>query len=489
MKDDLFSIENFNVISDEEYYYVFRALNSGDHRDIEEQKITEDGERLVRIRTDRERWEEQNDKVSKYAESNEASVEEIISHCKAFDHSKETNCISLTSNANIVLNYGEGYNNEYIMVKIPKNSSEGFIEAGKFLLEDLEKRINEEISKLDINSDLYRQLEKMNLQNKKEIVESVVSTFTKVKSEGKYTGKNALKDKTSIYSRFENKQIFSEEQQRKFSEILGKLTLLELHGKFEPVLNNTRDNSLYLKTMATIFSNTEILHYNSMESKDFIPVPRLIVDMFALIQQVGDKDRTNEQIKVIESKILELAQKGYDVKEKDGKLVFTNGIYDIDISQVDMSKFNGNTFNEKQIDIEHIYRLTGGKIPYERAKEYIEFSHKLGEARQKAQEISKILDSVFDDENFEEIINKIFSEGFVINKDIIRRQDGKGIQISESVNLDGNKGLKNTLSQQEQEKIVSQIREMTKEELEQFVEHGEITLENRIMENLDTSNE
>ena len=489
MKDDLFSIENFNVISDEEYYYVFRALNSGDHRDIEEQKITEDGERLVRIRTDRERWEEQNDKVSKYAESKEASVEEIISHCKAFDHSKETNCISLTSNANIVLNYGEGYNNEYVMVKIPKNSSEGFIEAGKFLLEELDEKINERISELDINSELYTQLERMNSQNKKEIVESVISTFTKVKSEGKYTGKNALKDKTSIYSRFDDKQIFSEEQQRKFQEIIGKLTLLELHGKFEPVLNNTRDNSLYLKTMATIFSNTEILHYNSLEAKDFISVSRSIIDMFALIQQVGDKDRENEQIKAIERKILELAQKGYDVKEKDEKLVFTNGKDDIDISQVDISKFNGNTFDETQIDIEYIYRLTDGKIPYEKAKEYMEFSHKLGEARQKAQEFARILDIVCDDDNFEEIINKIFNEGFVINKDIIRRQDGKGIQISESVNIDGNKGLKNTLSQKEQERIVSQIREMTKEELEQFVEYGEIKLGNRLMEILSASDE
>ena len=487
MKDNLFSIDNFNVISDGEYYYVFRALNSGDHRDIEEQKITEDGERLARIRTDRERWEEQNGKASKYAESNEASVEEIISHCKAFDHSKETNCISLTSNANIVLNYGEGYNNEYVMVKIPKSSSEGFIEAGKFLLEDLEKRINEKISELDINSELYGQLERMNSQNKKEIVESVVATFTKVKSEGKYTGKNALKDKVSIHSRFENKQIFSEEQQRKFSEIIGKLTLLELHGKFEPVLNNTRDNSLYLKTMAAIFSNTEILHYNSMESKDFIPVSRSIVDIFALIQQVGDKDRTNEQIKILESKILELAQKGYDVKEKDGKIVLTNGNYDIDISQVDMSKLNVNTFDETQIDIEHIYRLTGGKIPYKKAKEYIEFSHKLGESRQKAQEFSKILSIVFSDDNFEEIINKISSEGFVINKDIIRRHDGKGIQISESVNIDGNKGLKNTLSQQEQEKIVELIRSLSPQELEQLVGQRDVNLSNRLFEVLISS--
>ena len=55
-----------------------------------------------------------------------------------------------------------------------------------------------------------------------------------------------------------------------FSKIIGKLTLLELHKKIEPLLSNTRDNSLYLKTMGAIFSNTEILHYNSIEANDFV---------------------------------------------------------------------------------------------------------------------------------------------------------------------------------------------------------------------------
>ncbi len=476
---DIFGIDNFNVVSDDEYYYVFRAINSDNHSDIENG--------TQRIRTDRERWEEQNGRSSRFAQNSQITAEEIISHCIAYNgNSKETNCISLSSNANIAIDYGEKSINEYIMVKIPKNSNEGFIEAGKFLLEYLENAVNSAIDELDKDSELYKQLEKMNIQSGKEIIESVASTFSKVKSEGKYTGKNVLKDKSSLRSRFENKQIFSEEQQRKFIEIIGKLTVLEMHGEIKSLIKDTKDNSLYLKTMSAIFSNTEILHYNAMESENFIPISRELVDLFALIQQVGDKDRNSEQIKVLESRVLELAKNGYKIEEENGKLVLTNGNDIFDISQIDKKRLNAENSNDIQTDIEYIYKLTGGKIPYEKAKLYIEFAHKLCEAKLKAQEYSKMLGIIFNDDNLEEIINRIAEEGFAINKDIIRRQDGKGIQISESVNIDGNKGLKNTLSQREQEKIVELIKEMLPQELQQFIEQKN---NNNLIETLVTSNE
>ena len=34
MNKDLFNIENFNIIQDEDNYYFFRALNMGDLSDI-----------------------------------------------------------------------------------------------------------------------------------------------------------------------------------------------------------------------------------------------------------------------------------------------------------------------------------------------------------------------------------------------------------------------------------------------------------------------
>ena len=57
MKKEMFDIEKFNVISDEENYYFFRSLEPGDIEDLEK-GIIKDGEKYKRIRTDRERWEE-----------------------------------------------------------------------------------------------------------------------------------------------------------------------------------------------------------------------------------------------------------------------------------------------------------------------------------------------------------------------------------------------------------------------------------------------
>ena len=34
MNSELFGIGNFNVLQDNDYYYVFRALNRADHADV-----------------------------------------------------------------------------------------------------------------------------------------------------------------------------------------------------------------------------------------------------------------------------------------------------------------------------------------------------------------------------------------------------------------------------------------------------------------------
>ena len=50
---NLFDINNFNIIEDEENYYFFRALNMTDNKDLEEGKILDDTGDIVKIRTDR----------------------------------------------------------------------------------------------------------------------------------------------------------------------------------------------------------------------------------------------------------------------------------------------------------------------------------------------------------------------------------------------------------------------------------------------------
>ena len=51
--EKLFSVQNYNLIQDEEYYYFFRALNNGDHNDIQAGITRDENGVLTKIRTDR----------------------------------------------------------------------------------------------------------------------------------------------------------------------------------------------------------------------------------------------------------------------------------------------------------------------------------------------------------------------------------------------------------------------------------------------------
>ena len=57
MNKEILEIDKFNIISDEENYYFFRALNMADNSDIEQETTTSSDGKIERIRTDRERYE------------------------------------------------------------------------------------------------------------------------------------------------------------------------------------------------------------------------------------------------------------------------------------------------------------------------------------------------------------------------------------------------------------------------------------------------
>ena len=73
MNSEMFDIDKFNIIQDEDNYYFFRALNMADNRDIEEGITTSANGEIERIRTDRERYEEE----AKYSENSQLYLEEI----------------------------------------------------------------------------------------------------------------------------------------------------------------------------------------------------------------------------------------------------------------------------------------------------------------------------------------------------------------------------------------------------------------------------
>ena len=140
---NVFYIDYFNVIKDEDYFYFFRALNREDNKDLEEGKISGNG-KIIRIRTDTQRWKEIHKNVKpKYDENDNNSLEQMYDHIKP-KFCRCTNCISLTCDASISIHYGRDfYNDKYVMIKIKKEEiGNKVVNAGLYLLNYIEEAVN-----------------------------------------------------------------------------------------------------------------------------------------------------------------------------------------------------------------------------------------------------------------------------------------------------------------------------------------------------------
>lgn len=467
MENNLFNIDNFNVINDDEYYYVFRALNNADNKDIENGTITGENGVIERIRTDRERFEEENSDAPRYKGSSEKSLVETWDHIKQH-YIKETNCISLSSNSNVSVVYGEGYKDKYIMVKVPKKDMGKTYFAGQYMIDELSKIIDEAIKKVSNKSDLLKVLQNIEeSQNIEDIRELTSSIYKKCSSQGIYTGKkNQLENKQSIVDRLGNKQFFSAEQQLEYTRIISKLSILEATGNIGTILPRTRDNQSLIATIGMAFSSGELIHYGDIEQNELIEISRPMMDMISLVQQMKDRDKSNTNLKELENQLIKYANDGYTVLEENGVVYFYNGNNKIEIPNINSSiLFEERKDINEQLSLENVYEFTKGEIGYGKAKQVINFAYQLSKAKQKSHELVKILKTIAPNNP---IINKMDSECFVINSNIVRRQDGNGVKICESVNLDSNRTRKKIVSEEEQKTIVEMINSMNDAELKEF---------------------
>ena len=227
MNSEMFDIDKFNIIQDEDNYYFFRALNMADNRDIEEGITTSENGEIERIRTDRERYEEE----AKYSENSQLSLEEIYDHIK-MHYRKDTNCISLTSNSNIAINYGRGsYKDKYVMIRIPKAElGEKTVVAGKYMLQELSLKIEQALENLPqeklqrINS-LFREIEEA--QNDETLRNVITKRYTAKTGEVEL-GKAHLR-KGIIYSspnaRISSYQSLNDEQRLETNKVYAKLAI------------------------------------------------------------------------------------------------------------------------------------------------------------------------------------------------------------------------------------------------------------------------
>ena len=455
--ENLFKMEKFNIIEDEENYYFFRALNMADNQDLESGKITDENGKYTRIRTDRERYEEnfEND-TPKYNKNSEISLEQVYDHIK-MHYRKDTNCISLSSNANISICYGrEFYKDKYIMVKVPKKEfGEKVINAGQYLLEEINKKIDEYISSIDVDSKITETLA--------EIENSKTSDEIKKTIETRYTSKekidsNKAKMRKGIsyklpYARISSYQTLNEEQSLEKNKIVGKLTFLERNCGMPPVIPNTANNNLLVQTIGNAFSSLELIHNGDIQKENIIDVPKEIVDIFALLQQTDGQDK--QIVSELKHEVIKFINEGKDIKiSEDSKLLQNNNV-------------------RKNVTIEEMYELTNGKVEYGMANSIVKNMFYLAKAQSNAKELARILKQITgENPKYSKIIQYISNNGFEILPQIITRRNNKGVRISESVNLD----LK-----AEEIDLIDKIKELSEEEQLEIIENGGLSNVRNIM--------
>lgn len=382
---NLFDIEKFNIIEDEENYYFFRALNMADNRDLEAGTTLGKDGNIERIRTDRERYEGK----TKYTEDSKISLEEIYDHIK-MHYRKDTNCISLTSNANVAVNYGRGsYKDRYVMIKIPKNEfGEKTVAAGQYMLKELYSRIAQAIEKLPEEDkkeilDFFAQIE--NAKENKSLQDIIAQRYT-AKS-GELNPEKAHLRKGITYSspkaRISSYQSLDEEQLLEVNKVYAKLAILENEHILEHVIPHS-SNSKLRETIGNAFSSAEVIHYGDIKQENIVEIPKEIVDIFALIQQINgiDKNRVEE----LKQALIIAVQSGKHIPQ----------ILEID------SKVKDN------ISIEEMYELTEGKVEYGKANSIVKNMFYLSKSRQNAIALSNVLREILgNDSRFEDIIQYI----------------------------------------------------------------------------------
>ena len=388
MNEEIFGIENFNLISDEQYYYVFRALNIDDQTEID-RGITANNGVIQKVITNKQRYPENN----KYANRSEISLQEVWDHTKSVNFYKGTNCISLSSNANVSIDYGSKYGHKYLMIKIPREQKSNVYNAGQYMISELNRILDKKVKQLPQDSEIVQLIQKIEKMEGNSSIRDIISDrFNHARTGGRFTSNVSVRTKEALKERFKNRQAFSDEQQLEYSKLMGKLTLLEISGMLpKEIFDNINIPSL-TSTIGSEFSNREFVHYGEISSDEFVPISKINLDMFALLQVAKEQRIDEQKIKQIESKLIELTNQGYELINKDGKLYYSNGTENIDLNlNSDSVLINEqNLKDSSSISIDEMFEKTNGSISYSRAKNASQFVYNLAIAQRKTVELSNV---------------------------------------------------------------------------------------------------
>ena len=282
--NSIFSIDNFNVIKDETYFYFFRALNREDNKDLEKGKITENG-KIIKIRTDTQRWKENNKNLNpRYDEDVKNSLEQMYDHIKP-KFCRCTNCISLSCSSTISVHYGRDfYNDKYVMIKIKKEEiGNKVVNAGLYLLNHIEEAVNRatNLLKNELLMNRLNQIDKaISLEDIANIIIKEYNLNTSISRN--YKGLRLdIEDLYPLKNRFSNYSTLNKEQVLAKNKLFAKVTLLEKYGYLKPIINYTKNNINLLRTVDNAFASLEFIHYGEINLEKIIEISSKEMDKFA----------------------------------------------------------------------------------------------------------------------------------------------------------------------------------------------------------------
>lgn len=409
--EEIFSLDNFNVIEDTNNYYFFRALNKGDNNDIESGITLDSNSKIERVRTDRERYVG----TPRYNEDSKISLQEMHDHIK-MHHSIDTNCISLTSNANAAVIYGRGYyQDKYIMVKVPKNElGDKVVNAGLYMMQEIEKIIDNYISNNELDSETVSYLQSIkNATTQEELLSILQVNNIEELTDNKEIPTNAdnMFQKGIIYKVTKSINAYykalNDVQNLEKNKLIAKINLL--NKRILPNVNNT----FLIQTIGNAFSALELIHYGDITQEQLIDIPKEIVDIFALLQQLPkDYPYINE----IKQELLKALNTG-----------------NINVPSYQDKKLN----IEDDYTIEKMYQLTGGHIDYETSTETYKKSFFLAKSKLRTLNMVNTLNSLLgNNPKYHDTLRYILNNTYGVEPEIAFRHSSNTLQISESISLD-----------------------------------------------------
>lgn len=396
-----------NIIFDGKNYYLFRALNDGNKKDFENGINT--------IRTDCVRYYEEHGTWGKYSDKSEISLEEIYDHIK-MRYRRDTNCISLTRDANVALTY-HNENPKYVLVEVSPEQLEKVVDAGEYLSKVIQQRVLETEKNVEPNSEIGEVLNQIENATSINEIKNILNKFNPT---------------LSTYT-VNDRQYLSDDEQIKISRINAKLKILENSGLIGNIIENV-PNAQLLATMGNAYTSCEHIYYGDIPREITIDCPREFIEIFSLLQQARQNGVPSEEIDRISSKVLELVQAGYSINEQNN--TFSNKENEIYVNEQDLQflirDYSSKQKLRKDLNIDKAYELTRGRIGYNETNMQLVAIRSLAEMLLKKKALVEILKKVLPEEKD---IERILENTYCINPELVIKQNGRGHQLSSTVNL------------------------------------------------------